>query len=262
MRPAPYSFTWEPVFVVLAVVCLVLYLRRARVEPPGAGRTALFVLGAVLIVAALNSPLETLSAHYLVLIHLLQNALIADVAPPLVLLGLTPAFRAALVRRGGRPLRLLTRPVVALPTWLVAWYGIHLPFVYDTTLRHGWPLNVEHAVLIAAGLVFWWPVLVPESEQLSAPAILAYLAIAFGGSAFLGLALTFSTTAFYSFYTDVPRLWGLSPVKDQNFGGVLMTAEQTIVFLAALGYFLMRLLDEEDEAQRALERPPGEALSR
>ena len=47
--------------------------------------------------------------------------------------------------------------------------------------------------------------------------------------------------------TGVPRLWGLSPAKDQNLGGILMNAEQTVVFLAALGYFLMRLLDEEAE---------------
>jgi hypothetical protein len=40
-------------------------------------------------------------------------------------------------------------------------------------------------------------------------------------------------------------LWGLSAAKDQNLGGILMNAEQTIVFLSALVYFLMRLLEEE-----------------
>ena len=72
-------------------------------------------------------------------------------------------------------------------------------------------------------------------------------------SAFLSLALIFSTSAFYGFYEAAPRLWGLSPEKDQNLGGILMNGEQMIVFFAALSYFLMRLLSEEEEAQRALE---------
>ena len=58
-------------------------------------------------------------------------------------------------------------------------------------------------------------------------------------------ALIFSTTPFYSFYKHTPRLWGLSPSRDQNLGGILMNAEQTLVFLTAIAYFLWRLLDEE-----------------
>ena len=46
--------------------------------------------------------------------HLLQNALIADVAPLLVMLGLTPRMREALARRGLDRLR--SRWI--LPIWL------------------------------------------------------------------------------------------------------------------------------------------------
>jgi hypothetical protein len=43
-------------------------------------------------------------------------------------------------------------------------------------------------------------------------------------------------------------------VRDQNLGGVLMNAEQTAVFLLAIGWFVWRLLDEEHEqgSQRGL----------
>jgi len=174
--------------------------------------------------------------------HLLQNALIADLAPPLVILGLTSAMRDAVTRAGGRPLAALTRPQVALPLWLLAWYGTHAAGFYDWALRTGWALNVEHAILIVAGFLFWWPLL---SGRLATPVALAYLAVAFVGSSFLGLALIFSSTPFYSFYKHTPRLWGLSPSRDQNLGGILMNAEQTLVFLTAIAYFLWRLLDEE-----------------
>ncbi len=70
------------------------------------------------------------------------------------------------------------------------------------------------------------------------------------GSVFLGLALTFGGSAFYDFYEQAPRLWGLSAVEDQNLAGVLMTGEQAIVLLAALIYFLLQLLKEEEENER------------
>ncbi len=69
-------------------------------------------------------------------------------------------------------------------------------------------------------------------------------------STFLGLALTFGGDVFYDFYATAPRLWGMSPEQDQNLAGVLMTAEQAIVFLAAMGYFLVRLLNEEEAAAK------------
>jgi cytochrome c oxidase assembly factor CtaG len=236
------SFEFEPLFLALAVAAGAAYGRAARRDPPPAWRAAAFGGGVFLIAAPLNSPLETIAAHYLLLIHLLQNALIADVAPLLVLLGLTPGMRAALARRGAGRIR--SRWV--LPVWLVAWYGTHFAGFYDWALRTGWGLNLEHAILIAAGLLFWWPIV---SGRLSPPGGLGYLGVAFVGSSFLGLAYIFSSSVFYSFYEHAPRLWGLSPVHDQNLGGILMNAEQTLVFLLAIGYFVVRLLDEEHAAR-------------
>ncbi len=248
---SPYAFTFEPLFLALAAVALVLYARAARAAHAPARNVALFVLGVGLVAGALNSPLETLAVDYLLLVHLLQNVMIADWAPPLLILGLTPAMRSALARRGGRVLAALTRPKVALPIWLVGWYGIHLAVFYDFALRNHWALHVEHVLLIGIGLVFWWPVFAAEPHRLSTPLKLAYLGAGFVGSAFLGLALTFSSSPVYDYYTEVPRLWGLSAIQDQNFGGVLMSTEQAIVFLSAIIYFLVRFLREEEEKERA-----------
>ena len=77
------------------------------------------------------------------LFHLLQNVIISDWAPPLLILGLTPAMRAALAQRGGRPFAFLTRPTIALPIWLVGWYVVHLGGVYDAALRSPLLLNVS-----------------------------------------------------------------------------------------------------------------------
>jgi len=242
VHPAPWSFSWEPLFLALALAAGYAYVRAARRDRPSRARMVVFGLGLALVVAALCSPLETIARHYLLLIHLLGNVMIADWAPPLLVLGLTPSMRAAMARRGGRALALVTQPWISLPVWLGVWYLVHLPAFYDFALRHAWALNVEHALLIAAGLLFWWTVFV----VLSTPGALAYLGVAFVSSSFLGLAFIFSSSPFYDFYEHAPRLWGLSATKDQNLGGILMNAEQTAVFLSALAYFLVRLLNEEE----------------
>jgi putative membrane protein len=247
------AFSFEPVFLALAVLAVALYWRAARADAPSAWRVAAFASGLFLIAASLNSPLETIASRYLLLIHLLQNALVADVAPLLVLLGLTPRMRQEVGRRGLNRLR--ARWI--LPIWLGAWYLTHLAPFYDWALRTGWGLNIEHAILIAAGLLFWWPIV---SGRLSPPAGLGYLAVAFIGSSFLGLAYIFSSRPFYTFYEHAPRLWGLSPVRDQNLGGILMNGEQTLVFLLAMGWFVLRLLDEE-QAREELTAPGPKPLS-
>ncbi len=249
MSPPPASsFSFEPLFLALAVAAGLLYALYARRDRLPAWRIAVFVAGLILIAGALNSPLETIAVHYLLLVHLLQNVMIADWAPPLLILGLTPAMRAGLARRGGMVLGWITRPKIALSLWLVGWYVIHLAVFYDFALRNPWALNVEHALLVAIGLIFWWPVLVDEPHAVAVPLKVGYLGAAFVGSAFLGLALTFSDAPFYDFYAEAPRLWGLSPAQDQNFGGILMNAEQAAVFLAAILYFLVRLIPEEDRS--------------
>ena len=252
--PASTSFSFEPLFLLLAAAGVYGYVRLARkVDRPSPWRATLFGLGILLVAVPVNSPLETIAIHYLLVVHLLQNVMIADWAPPLLVLGLTPAMRAVVAERGGRWFAVATRPRFALPFWLAVWYGVHLPQFYDYALRHPWLLNLEHALLLGAGLLFWWPVFAELPQRLSSALKLVYLGAAYVGSAFLSLALIFSASAFYTFYEQAPRLLGLSPEKDQNLGGILMNGEQMIVFFAALSYFLMRLLSEEEEAQRALE---------
>jgi cytochrome c oxidase assembly factor CtaG len=249
--PDPGSFTFEPLFVVLAIAAAVLYSRHAR--DAGTGRRLLFGLGLACIVVPLNSPLETIAVHYLLLAHLAQNAISADIAPPLLILGLTPLARDALERRSGPLLEAVTNPPVALVLWLVCWYGIHLSVVYDLLLRHQLLLNLEHGILISVGLIFWWPVLSGTARSLAAPGGLLYLFIAFASSAFLGLALTF-LPSFYSYYQHTPRLWGFSPDSDQNVGGALMTGEQSAVFVAGMCWIFFRLLDADQDVESD-ERP-------
>ena len=64
----------------------------------------------------------------------------------------------------------------------------------------------------------------------------------------LGLLLALLPHAVYGFYLDVPRLWGLSPLVDQQIAGVTMASEQSVVFFAAFAFYLLRFFDEESGA--------------
>ena len=247
MTPEPYSFRGSRCSWSAPQRAAGSYWWSARTERPPWWRIALFALGLGLVVAAIASPLETIAASYLLLIHLLQNVMMADWAPPLLILGLTPAMRAAVSTCGGRVLRMLTRPRGRCRCGSSS--GTGCTCRRSTTSRSGNPWALKRRARPAPrrrGSSSGGPCSPLEPHRPPTPAILAYLGIAFAISSFLGLAFIFSTTPFYDFYVEAPRLWGLSPEKDQNLGGILMNAEQTIVFLSALFYFILRLLDEEE----------------
>jgi putative membrane protein len=61
-----------------------------------------------------------------------------------------------------------------------------------------------------------------------------------------------STTVAYPYYEEVPRIWGLSAIEDQNAGGAIMMVEQSIVLVLAFVVLFARMLrqSEEDELRR------------
>ena len=96
------------------------------------------------------TPLETIAMNYLLVIHLLQNVVLAEWAPLLVVLGLPPALAATLAEP--RFVRTLTHPAVALPLWLANYMLWHLPWLYDTALENPHTLlHLEHALYFATG---------------------------------------------------------------------------------------------------------------
>ena len=121
----PWRIQADPEWAVaIAIIALdyavvVRAWRRRGTETPGL-RIAAFAAGLVLIAVALLSPVEHIALTSLLSFHLLQNVILADWAPPLLVLGLSAAMIAACERR--RPIRLLTSPAFALGYWLAAWY--------------------------------------------------------------------------------------------------------------------------------------------
>src|SRR4030081_786287 len=57
-----------------------------------------FGLGLLTIGVALEPPIDTIADHYLDTVHMLQHVLLGFVAPPLMLLGLSPRMAGWLAR--------------------------------------------------------------------------------------------------------------------------------------------------------------------
>ena len=133
MAPAPWTwdFAWGEAVVVILVAGA--YALAARRYPPTAARIAAFAAAAVLVLALFVTPLGTLAPHYLLSAHLLQNVVLAEWAPALAVLGLSPALGGGSGRVG--PVRLLTRPFVALPLWVLSYARLAHPGPYEAALR-------------------------------------------------------------------------------------------------------------------------------
>jgi putative membrane protein len=221
------------------VVAYALAVRNAR---PERWRVAAFAAGCALLLATAVTPLDALTYHLLTA-HLLQNVVLAEWAPALLVLGLPPALAARLARN--RAARLLTHPMVALPLWLVTYYAWHVPAAYDAGLERPAVLHLEHACYLAAGVLLWWPVLQGAPHRLSHVARALYVFFAFLLASPIGLLLALLPEPAYDWYADGSGLWGLSPHADQQAAGVAMSVEQAIVFFAVFTVFFFRFLREE-----------------
>jgi cytochrome c oxidase assembly factor CtaG len=243
----PYAWTLDFEALGLVPALAVGYFLATRRFPAPRWRVACSAAGLLLIFTAFVSPLHALSLHYLLSAHLLQNVVLAEWAPALCVLGLPPALAAAAGR--ATTIRFLTHPFVALPLWLGTYFAWHVPAAYDAALRHpSTLLHVEHACYFVTGLLFWWPALQNEPQRLSGGARAVYLFAAFVLASPLGLLLALIPRAVYHFYIHAPRLWGLSPLGDQQIGGAAMALEQATVLFVASSYFFLRFLGGEGRA--------------
>jgi cytochrome c oxidase assembly factor CtaG len=250
--------------VLLGVLALaLLYARaysraRATNEPhlPGPGRATLFALGLIAILVALVSPIDRLSEQLMVM-HMLQHILLLDIAPILLILGLTKVLLRPATRRMQvieHKAGWLAHPAFAVIAYAGFMWLWHIPAMYDAALRNSNLHALEHICFALAGGLYWWHLLSPirGRMRLGGMGPVLYMVSTKLLVGVLGLVLAFSPIALYAFYKHQPHYWGLTAGEDQNMAGLLMALEQSIVMGIALVYQFVRMLAEsEREAQRA-----------
>ena len=231
------------------------WFRSARLRP------LFFAAGMIVALLALQSPIDRGGDEFLFSLHMTQHLLLMMVAPPLVLLGicgLVPPARARFhaLRRAWWA---LTRPWPALVIFNVIMLLWHIPSLYDTTLTVE-PVHIlEHITFMGVGVIFWWPVVDPVRDSRSVTITpltkIAILVVSGIPTTVLGLSFALAPNPFYDFYVRAPRLWGLSPLGDQQIGGVVMLGASNIIYFFVIAIIFIRMLsdparDEEEAARR------------
>jgi cytochrome c oxidase assembly factor CtaG len=259
------QITWslEPTILVGLGALALVYLsgwRRARLagerHRPGIGRLALFGTGLLTILAALVSPIDSLGDQLMVM-HMLQHILLLDIAPILLILGLTKVLLRPVTRRlqtVERRAGFLAHPVFAVLAYAGFMWLWHVPAMYDLALRHSGIHALEHICFAVGGGLYWWHVLSPIRGRMRLGGLgpVMYMVTTKILVGLLGIVLAFAPHSIYPFYQHHPHYWGLSPSEDQSMAGLLMALEQSIVMGIAVVWLFVRMLTEsEREAERA-----------
>jgi putative membrane protein len=256
------SSSSETILVVL-ILASFMYLdgwRQLRVSSAKAisgWRLASFLFGMSLIWAALASPLVVYD-HDLLTVHMIQHLLLMTFAPALILLGeplvafshglprfakitLGRLFQRPFVRRLGRT---LSRPTFCWTVSALTLLGWHVPALFTLGMHSEVWHSVEQASFLAAGFLFWWPVVQPwpSVETGQQWSTLLYLFLATLPCDILSGFLVFSDRVAYPVYFSMPRHFGFSVIADQQCAAALMWSCVTLVYLVPAAILSTRLL--------------------
>ncbi len=263
------SFSWttfslHPSTVAGTIVFTGLYLwgigparRRWQLSPlaPETWRIWSFLSASALLLVTLNGPLHDLSDSYLFSAHMVQHLLLTLVIPPLWLLGcpawlLRPLFRSPAVRATAR---FLTHPVVAFLVYNAVFIGWHVPSFYEAALEHHGIHIVEHLMFMAAAVILWWPAVDPLAElsRMGPPMRLVYLFAVGIPMNVVAALITLSDSVLYPWYAVQPRVLGLSPIADQQLGGLIMWVPGGLSWWVSISIIYFRWAQREERIEEA-----------
>jgi putative membrane protein len=271
---AQYLLPWEfsPTVFVTALLFTVLYVRgaavlRRRGTPPGAWRATAFFTGVALNYIALQTYVDYLSQH-MFWVHRLQHLVLHHIAPILIVAAApAAALRNGLPRRVSalvpRPLgrqtlawkviRALQSPPVALLLFVGLIYywltpSVHFAAMLDANryLLMNWSMAVD-------GILFWWLMLASRRRQgrlaVGYGVRILMLCVAALLQILLGAYITLHSTVLFDVYGLCGRAWAVSPLVDQELGGLLTWIPPAM--MSGLGVILVLHLALHDSGSRS-----------
>lgn len=264
-----WVWTLDPMELAPVALVALLYLRRmqtlaARGTAPPRWKPIAFLTGLAVLVVALASPIDWLGENRSFAVHMVQHLLLGDIAPLLCVAGLSgPILRPVLALPLIGSLRWLAHPLIAFPVWAILLATWHLPAAYQAALANDTIHALEHISFFAGGALLWAAILepLPGPPWFGAGAKALYvLAVRLFETA-LAFFFVWSQHVFYPYYTHTPKLWGMSPLEDQNLGGVAMLGEGFIVTFCAFIWLLWRWCSDAELQTQLVEEgvPPDHA---
>jgi putative membrane protein len=239
LTPLGLGFSVHYSTVIGIAALAALYIWRARLGPPGgptAGQRAAFTAGLAVLFLSLNGPFHDLSDSYLFTAHMAQHLVLTMLVTPLLIAGtpgwmLRPALDVPWVFALAKRVTAAPAAFAIFNVTLIVW---HLPPLYNLAMANHDVHIVQHLCFLVASTIMWWPLMstMPELPRLSYPKQLLYaIAMALPMSV-LAIVLTYADTSLYPAYAAAPRIWGITPIEDQRYGGLLMWIPGGMIFFA------------------------------
>lgn len=261
------AWSFEPLVTVslgVTAVMFVIGLRRLWREAPKrksirTWEAVCFGLGWLALFVALVSPMHAWG-RVLFSAHMSQHELLMLVAAPLLVLGRPLiAFLWALPLDWSRGLgnvakidwinrawRTLTIPLVAWLVHAIALWIWHIPVLFDAVLHNETVHTAQHLSFLISALLFWWALIHGPQGAMGYGAAVLYLFTTSIHSGALGALITFAGSVWYPSYAGLTSSWGLTPLEDQQLGGLIMWIPAGLVYLiAALALFAGWLRESE-----------------
>jgi len=267
-RDLPATWVLEPWVLISMVAAATAYvvgvLRLWRASARGQGVTrkeAASFAGAMFVLAvALVSPLHPMGS-VLFSAHMTQHELLMLVAAPLLVLSrpLVPflwCMSVGLRREIGtlsksRPVQRVWRAVTApLSAWAIhaaALWIWHAPVLFEATLHSELIHTLQHVSFLGSALLFWWALFHHRSGLANHGAAVLYLFTTSIHSGVLGALLTFARSLIYPAYSSTTSSWGLTPLEDQQLGGLIMWIPAGVVYIVAALFLFGRWMRESEQ---------------
>ncbi len=251
------AWSFEPTIVGLISLTTLVYAlgmwnaaRRAGPEHAiPLWRWLAFLAGILSLVLALVSPLDALSGA-LFSAHMVQHLILMMISAPLLILGELPlAIVWALPRAWAQGLghglsrsrawHALISPVSAWLLFAASMWVWHASTLYEAALRNDAIHTLEHLSLLLISMLFWWILFRrTAAEHVHYGMLIVYLFTTMLHSTILGALMTFTSLAWYPYYSASVSAWGLTPLEDQQLAGLIMWVPGGVIFtLMTIGYF-------------------------
>ena len=240
------AWSFDAGVVAPLVLAAILYVRGARESRGITPRhQALFWLGWTVLALSLVSPLHPLG-EVLFSAHMAQHEILMLVAAPLLVLarpltafvwglpfewrrGIGAWSKARLVQRTWRA---VTTPLAAWWIHAAALWAWHAPSLFQATIDSDAIHAAQHASFLGSALLFWWALFYADGVKSYGVGVFYIFTTALH-TGILGALLTFGRTVWYPAYAGTAQLWGITPIEDQQLGGLIMWVPAGLVYLAA-----------------------------
>lgn len=211
-------FNLDPLLLASLALAACLQVRFAT-----ATRTrAVAACGWIVAAVAFVSPLCALSVS-LFSARVGQHMLLVLIAAPLIALGGTAAPQAA-----GSSVNQLR--LSGLLFFAALWFW-HMPVPYDATFASTIVYWAMHLSLFGTAIVLWRQLLLHIRQHTGEALVVGALSSMQMG--LLGSVLTFASHPLFVWHLTTTQPWGLTPLQDQQLGGVLMWVPGIVLFLFA-----------------------------